>query len=141
METTVDSTSRATLERRPAIGLALSGLGAAFLLFDGVIKLVKLQPVIDSFERLGYPERVARSVGLLELCCLGLYLVPRTATLGAVLLTGFLGGAISTHLRVGDPWLSHTLFPLYVAAFVWGGLSLRDSRTHGLWATPNRRIP
>jgi hypothetical protein len=144
METTVDPAAKldwSLSKRRPVLGLALSGLGAAFLLFDSVIKLVKIQPVVESFAQLGYPEQAARGVGLLELCCLALYLVPRTAALGAVLLTGFLGGAISTHLRVGDPWLSHTLFPLYVAAFVWGGLALRDPRPSLLWAAPNRRNP
>jgi hypothetical protein len=113
-------------------GVTLSGLSAAFLFFDASIKLVKIQPVIDSFAQLGYPDQLARGIGLLELACLALYLVPRTASLGALLLTGFLGGAISTHLRVGDPWLSHTLFPIYVALLLWGGLYLRAERLRAL---------
>jgi len=113
-------------------GVTLSGLSAAFLLFDGGIKLAKIQAVVDSFAQLGYPAGLARGIGLLELGCLALYLIPRTASLGALLLTGFLGGAISTHLRVGDPWFSHTLFPSYVALMLWGGLYLRDERPRAL---------
>lgn len=113
-------------------GVTLSGLAVAFLLFDAGIKLAKIQAVVDSFAELGYPAGLAPGIGLLELGCLGLYLVPRTAPLGALLLTGFLGGAISTHVRVGDPWLSHTLFPIYVALLLWGGLYLRDERPRAL---------
>ena len=71
-------------------------------------------------------------MGLLELGCLVIYLIPRTAVLGALLLTGFLGGAISTHLRIGDPFFSHTVFPVYVALMVWGGLYLRDETVRAL---------
>jgi len=113
-------------------GITLSGLAVAFLLFDAGIKLAKLQPVVDSFAQLGYPAELARGIGLLELGCLALYLISRTAPLGALVLTGFLGGAISTHLRVADPWLSHTLFPIYVALLLWGGLYLRDERARAL---------
>jgi uncharacterized membrane protein YphA (DoxX/SURF4 family) len=125
--------SAPTRSRRQAwTGVALSGLAVAFLLFDAGIKLAKIQAVVDSFAQLGYPPELARGIGLLELGCLVLYLVPRTATLGALLLTGFLGGAISTHVRVGDPWLSHTLFPIYVALLLWAGLYLRDERPRAL---------
>ena len=120
--------SSAISKRRLWSGVGASGLAVAFLLFDGGIKLVKIQPVIDSFEQLGYPSGLARGIGVLELVCLALYVIARTATLGAVLLTGFLGGAISTHVRVGDPLFSHTLFPIYVALLLWGGLALRDPR-------------
>ena len=107
-------------------GRVLSALPILFLLFDGAIKLVKIQPVIDSMAALGYPD-VARGLGVLELACTILYAIPRTALLGAILLTGLLGGAIATHLRVQDPWLTHTLFSLYLAAPLWLGLWLRDA--------------
>jgi hypothetical protein len=111
---------------RHRAGIALSALPVLFLLFDCTIKLLKIQPVVESFAELGYPDSLARGLGLLELACLSLYLIPRSAILGAIVLTGFLGGAIATHLRVGDPLFSHTLFPLYVAILVWGGVFLRD---------------
>jgi hypothetical protein len=107
-------------------GRVLSALPVLFLLFDGAIKLVKIQPVIDTMAALGYPD-VARGLGVLELVCTVLYAIPRTALLGAILLTGLLGGAIATHLRVQDPWLTHTLFSLYLAAPLWLGLWLRSA--------------
>lgn len=135
METTVDRTNSLDLARVPArttrrswAGVALSGLAVAFLALDGAIKLVPIQPVVEAFQHLGVPLQLASSIGVLQLACLALYVVPRTAPLGALLLTGFLGGAISTHLRVGDPLFSHTLFPSYVALLLWAGLALRDPR-------------
>lgn len=113
-------------------GVALSALPVLFLLFDGVIKVIEIAPVAQSFAQLGYPIALARGLGLLELLCVAVYAIPRTAALGALLLTGFLGGAISTHLRVADPFFTHTVFPLYVALMVWGGLYLRDDRLRAL---------
>lgn len=121
-------------------GRAISALAVLFLLFDGVMKLLKPVPVVESFERLGYPDDVSIGLGILQLACLALYVVPRTATLGAVLITGYLGGAISTHLRIGDPWLSHTLFPIYVGAVVWLGLYLRDGRLQRLLFSPKTTV-
>ncbi len=117
-------------------GRALTGFTAAFLLFDGGIKLAGHPAVTESSQTLGLPVELAPWLGVITLVCLALYLVPRTAVLGAVLLTGYLGGAVLTHLRVGDPWLSHTLFPVYVGAMVWGGLFLRDARVRRLFAAP-----
>ncbi|HEY0468952.1 MAG TPA: DoxX family protein [Polyangiaceae bacterium] len=111
---------------RARVGVGVSALPVLFLLFDCVIKLIKIPPVVESFAQLGYPDALAQGIGLLELGCLTLYLLPRTAILGAIVLTGFLGGAISTHLRIGDPLFSHVLFPAYVGLLVWGGLFLRD---------------
>jgi len=108
-----------------------------FLTFDTVIKLMRVDPVIDSFNQLGYPARLALAIGLLELVCLVLYIVPATSVLGAVLLTGYLGGAIATHVRVESPLLTHVLFPIYVALFLWGGLFLREPRLRML--IPARR--
>lgn len=137
MEATLSTNTVAPVRasrRAFGVGIALSGFAVLFLAFDTVIKLIRIQPVVDSFTQLGYPVSLARGIGALELACLAVYLIPRSAVLGAVLLTGFLGGAISTHLRVGDPLLSHTLFPIYVAVMLWGGLFLRDARARALIA-------
>jgi hypothetical protein len=117
-------------------GRVIGALPVLFLLFDGVIKLLNIEPVTESFTRLGYSPSVAAGIGILELACVAIYLIPRTAALGGVLLTGFLGGAIATHLRVGDPLFTHVLFPVYVAALLWGGLLLRNARLRALvWKT------
>jgi hypothetical protein len=116
------------------IGRVLSALAASFLVFDGAIKVMKIQPVTEGFARLGYPDHLARTIGALQLSLVVLYLVPRTAAFGAVLLTGFLGGAISTHVRVLDPLVSHVLFPTYIGAMMWIGLYLRDARVRRLVA-------
>jgi hypothetical protein len=113
-------------------GRVLSGLAVLFLLWDGVMKLLALAPVAEAFVRLGYSVSLAAGIGVLELTCLAIYVIPRTALLGAVLLTGFLGGAVATHVRVEDPLLTHTFFPIYVGALVWGGLLLRDQRVRAL---------
>ena len=109
-------------------GRILSGLAAAFLAFDSVGKLLRVQPVIEGTVSLGYPVSVIIPLGVTLLTCVLVYLVPRTAVLGALLLTGYLGGAVATHIRVGNPLVSHALFPTYVAALLWGGLVLRDRR-------------
>lgn len=113
-------------------GLLVSAVPVLFLLFDAVIKLMRIGPVVESFNRLGYAESVSVAIGILELACLALYVAPRTSILGAVLLTGYLGGAIATHVRVGDPLLTHVLFPVYVGALLWGGLLLREARVRTL---------
>jgi hypothetical protein len=113
-------------------GHIISGLVILFLLFDGAIKLVPLTPVQESLAQLGYPVSLARGLGILTLACTILYAVPRTAVLGAILLTGLLGGAIATHLRVGSPVFSHLLFGAYLGLMVWGGLFLRDERVRAL---------
>jgi hypothetical protein len=117
-----------TSRKRLWAGRILSALAVLFLLFDSVIKLMMIAPVVESFARLGYPASISRGIGLLELACIVVHLIPRTAVLGAVLLTGYLGGAVATHVRVGDPLFSHVLFPVYVGVMIWGGLYLRDDR-------------
>lgn len=112
----------------PRIGRILTALAVAFLLWDSVIKLLTIAPVREGLARLGYPSSIALAIGILELVCLGVYLIPRTSIPGAVLLTGFLGGAVATHVRVSDPLFTHVLFPIYVATLLWGGLFLRDNR-------------
>jgi hypothetical protein len=115
-------------------GRIISALPVLFLVFDSVIKLVVIDPVVSSFAQLGWPVSVAIGIGTLEIVCLAAYLIPRTSIFGAVLLTGFLGGAVATHLRIGDPLLSHTLFPVYVGTLLWLGLYLRDGRVRALLA-------
>ncbi|PWK68515.1 DoxX family protein [Aminobacter sp. AP02] len=113
-------------------GRVLSGALIAFLVFDAVIKLVPLQVVIDTTAALGFPPELARTLGVLTLICTALYAWPRTAILGAILLTGYLGGAIAIHLRISNPLFSHTLFGVYLGLMAWGGLYLRDERLRAL---------
>jgi hypothetical protein len=109
-------------------GRVMSGLVILFLLLDGAIKMVPIQPVTDSMKELGYPtsDGFARLLGAIVLVGTALYAWPRTAVLGAILLTGLFGGAIASHLRLGDPLFSHTLFGLYLGVLMWAGLWLRD---------------
>ena len=111
-------------------GRILSGLAIVFLTMDGVIKLVPIQPVTDSLKDLGYPtsDAFARLLGVITLGCTALYAWPRTALLGAVLMTGLLGGAMASHIRLDHPLLTHTLFGLWLGLVVWGGPWLRDER-------------
>jgi hypothetical protein len=103
----------------------MSAVAVLFFLFDGVTKLLRLPPVVEATMRLGYPESSILVIGVIVLACTALYATPATAALGAVLLTGFLGGATATNLRVGSPLFSHTLFPAYIGALLWAGLLLR----------------
>jgi hypothetical protein len=116
----------------PRTGWALTGFAALFLTFDTVLKLAQLKVAVDGTVALGYPAHLVLVIGVIELICLVLYLVPSTSVLGAVVLTGYLGGAIATHVRIGSPLPSHTLFPIYVALMIWGGLYLRDARLREL---------
>ena len=129
---------RAGSHRRQWTGSVLSWLAVLFLLFDSTGKLLRLQPVIDGTVRLGYPRDVVFGLGATLLACVILYVIPRTAALGALLLTGYLGGAVATHVRVGNPVFTHVLFPAYVAAILWAGLALRDDRLRAL--LPVRRV-
>lgn len=113
-------------------GRVLSGIAVLFLLFDAIGKLMRPAAVIEGTTQLGYPAEVILPLGIIQAICIILYLVPRTAVLGAILWTGYLGGAVATHVRIDNPLFSHILFPVYVAALLWGGLSLRDRRTRAL---------
>ncbi|MCW5790442.1 MAG: DoxX family protein [Polyangiaceae bacterium] len=117
---------------RSVAGYALTGLSALFLTFDTALKVLALDPAVQATTELGYPATAVRGIGVTQLVCLGLYLIPRSSVLGALLLTGFLGGAVATHVRLESPLVSHTLFPVYVALFVWGGLYLREPRLREL---------
>ena len=115
---------------KPALwlGRVLSGLVILFLLFDGAIKLVPWPVVTETMDRIGYgsSETLARSLGIITIVCTVLYAVPPTSILGAILLTGYLGGAMASHLRIGSPLFSHILFGFYLGLMLWGGLWLRD---------------
>ncbi len=110
------------------LGRVLSGLVIVFLLFDGAIKLVPWPVVTETMDRIGYgsSETLARSLGIITIVCTVLYAIPPTSILGAILLTGYLGGAMASHLRIGSPLFSHILFGFYLGLMVWGGLWLRD---------------
>jgi hypothetical protein len=131
---TASAPAPATSKRTSWTGRVLSGLATLFLLFDAVFKFVATPEAVAATTDLGWRAESLRGLGVLELVCLALYLVPRTAPIGALLWTGYLGGAIATHLRIGNPWLSHTLFPIYVAMLLWGGLWLRDRRVRTFFA-------
>ena len=119
--------------RGRTIGWVLSGLVIAFLLMDATMKLLALPVVLEAQAPLGFAGAgVARGLGVLLLVCTLLYAAPQTAVLGAILLTGYLGGAVVTHLRVGDPLFSHILFGVYLGVSLWLGLYLRDARVRAL---------
>ena len=116
------------------VGRVLSGIVIAFFVMDGMMKLTQPQVVIEETIDLGWlvdPMTVA-ALGLILLTCAALYAFPRTAVLGAILLTGYLGGAVASHARIGDPLLTHDFFGIYLGLFVWGGLWLRDARVRAL---------
>jgi hypothetical protein len=137
---TAGDTPRSDAER-PAIskgtrraGWAVGLLPAAFLLLDAAMKLARPPAVVEATVRLGYQADVIVPLGVLLLTCTLLYLVPRTSALGAILLTGYLGGAIATHVRVGDPLATHVLFPAYLAVLLWAGLWIRDARVRSAFS-------
>ena len=113
-------------------GRAVSGLAAAFFVMDGGMKLGKPAVVLEATRQLGYPESSVVGIGMLLLVCTVLYLLPRTSIVGAILLTGYLGGAVASHVRVGNGWFS-VVFPVVFGGLVWGGLWLRDERVRGLF--------
>ena len=120
------------MKRDVWIGRVLSGFAVLFLTFDAALKLLRLPMAIEGTTELGYPAGVVLPLGVVQVVCLVLYVVPRTSVLGAVLWTGYLGGAIATHVRLGNPLFTHVLFPVYVALLLWGGLWLRDRRLRAL---------
>ncbi len=132
MPTTVEQPSASGSARW--LGRGLSGLGILFLLFDGAVKLVPWPVVTETMDRIGYgsSETLARSLGAITVACTVLYAIPPTSILGAILLTGYLGGAIASHLRIGSPLFTHTLFGFYLGLMVWGGLWLRDRKLRAL---------
>jgi hypothetical protein len=108
-------------------GRVISTIVILFLLFDAIIKLIKVAPVLQAFERLGYPPGIAVAIGSILLACVVVYSIPRTSILGAILLTAYLGGATASQMRISAP-LFETLFPVIFAVLMWAGIFLRDSR-------------
>jgi DoxX-like family len=115
-------------------GRVLSGLVVVFLLFDGAVKLVPWPVVTETMDKIGYgsSESLARTLGVITVACTVLYAIPPTSILGAILLTGYLGGAMASHVRIGSPLFTHTLFGLYLGLMVWGGLWLREGSLRDL---------
>jgi hypothetical protein len=128
------------------VGRVLSALAIAFFVMDGVMKLIQPRMVIDATSQIGWPvdSITLTTLGLILLTCTALYAFPRTAVLGAILLTGYLGGAVASHARHGDPLFTHDLFGVYLGFVVWGGLWLRDARIRSLipfGMEPTRPVP
>lgn len=113
-------------------GRIISALPILFLLMDAVGKFVKPEPVVSGTIALGYNESVILPLGIVLLVCTILYAVPQTTILGAILLTGYLGGAVATHVRIGNPVFTHMLFPVYLGIMIWLGIYLRDIRVRSL---------
>jgi hypothetical protein len=113
-------------------GRIISGLITAFMIFDGVIHIMRPAPVVDGFAKLNFPLRFAVPLGIVELLCIVLYVLPSTSILGAILLTGYLGGAVAIQLPAGNPFFGEILFPVYIGVFLWGGIYLRDARLRAL---------
>jgi len=112
-------------------GRIMSGLVVLFLIFDGVVKVLNLAPAVEGTTQLGYPESLVPGIGILELICVAVYVIPRTAMLGAILLTGYLGGAVATQVRAGSDLFS-VVFPVIIGLLLWGGLFLLDHRLRAL---------
>jgi len=124
------ATQTATVpKKRLWAGRIMSALPVLLLLLSGIMKLLKPAPVLQAFAHFGYPQNLIFSLGILELACTVVYVMPRTAVLGAILLTGYLGGATATNVRVGDPLF---FIPVVLGVLVWTGLFLRDDRLRAL---------
>jgi hypothetical protein len=118
-------------------GRVFSGLFVLFILMDLTMKFMAVPQVAETMKALGWPTTLSTTLAVILLACLVLYLIPRTSVLGAILFTGYMGGAMATHLRVGNPLFSHVLFGVYLMVFAWGGLWLRDARLRAMF--PVRR--
>jgi hypothetical protein len=120
--------ARSRAPRSVIAGRIITGIALAFMTFDVGVKLSGAKEAIDGTAALGFSPGLVLPLGLIELVCLALYVIPRTAPLGAALLTAYLGGAVAIHVQIGNPMFTHILSPVYVAIFLWGGLYLRDPR-------------
>lgn len=132
MTATIDVATSPASRRMAIIGWTLSGLVGAFLIFSASLKFVAQDMVRETMAGLGWSVEYDLFIGVIETVCVVLYLIPRTAVLGAILETALLGGAIATNVRVGNPLFSHELFGAYLGLFVWGGLWFRDARIRAL---------
>jgi hypothetical protein len=113
-------------------GRIISGLVTAFMIFDGTIHIMKPAPVVQGFAQLGFPIRLAVPLGIVSLTCALLYAIPQTSILGAILLTGYLGGAVAVQVPTQNPFFGEVIFPVYIGIFLWGGIYLRDERLRKL---------
>ncbi|HEY0591057.1 MAG TPA: DoxX family protein [Thermoanaerobaculia bacterium] len=139
LSTPIDRPATTASAARPLwAGRVLSALAVLFLAFDAIGKLTRPEAVVTGTTSLGYPESVILPLGLIQVALLVLYLLPRTSVLGALLWTGYLGGAVATHVRLLHPLFSHILFPVYVALLLWGGLWLRDRRVRAILPVAHR---
>ena len=123
--------------RRPWAGIIVSVIPVLFLLMDTVGKFIKPEPVVTGTLELGYQESVIVPLGIILLVSVVLYVIPKTSIIGAILLTGYLGGAVATHVRLSNPLFTHQLFPVYLGVLLWLGLYLRDRRIRGLLPITN----
>lgn len=129
---TKENQAGSVASRRIWTGRIASALCVLFLLMDSGIKIIRAQPAVEGTVELGYSASLVVPIGILLLACTILYVIPQTAILGAILLTGYLGGAVATHVRVGSPLVSHVLFPVYLGLLIWGGLYLREGALRAL---------
>ncbi|HEX7977803.1 MAG TPA: DoxX family protein [Gemmatimonadaceae bacterium] len=132
--------ARSTTSSRPSVpsrrsviaGRVLTGIVALLLTLDAGVKLVGAKAAVEGSAQLGFTPQQVFVIGIIAVVCLVLYLIPRTAPIGAVLWTGYFGGAIVTHFRLGNPLFTHVLFPIYVSILIWGSLYLRDPRVRAV---------
>jgi hypothetical protein len=132
VETTRDFTATAVSKKGLWTGRILSGLAILFLVFDGITKVMKVPAVMQASAQMQYPLRLIPVIGIVLLVCTAVYAIPRTSILGAIFLTGYLGGAVEAQLRAGNPLFAETLFPVYFSMLIWGGLFLRERRLRAL---------
>ena len=123
----MESDTTAVSKKALWAGRIVRALPVLFLLMDGIMKLIKTAPVVEATVKLGYPVTTIVPIGIVLLTCTVLYVIPRTSIIGAILLTGYLGGAVASHVRVGDPLFTHMRFPVYLGVMIWLGLYLRDN--------------
>jgi len=124
----MEATPRTASKKALWTGRILTGIAVAFMLFDSITKILRVDAVVKASEQFGYPVSLLSTIGVILLVCLVIYVIPRTSLIGALLITGYLGGAVEANLRVGTPLFSNALFPVYFAVLVWGGLLLRQQR-------------
>jgi hypothetical protein len=136
LQSNTPTSAPAVAKKRLWVARILSFLPALFLLLDGVMKLLKPAFVVEATLKLGYPERVILGIGVVLVICTLIYLIPRTAVLGAILLTGYLGGAVATHVRAETGWFE-VMFPVILCSLLWAGLILRDDRLRTLISLRN----
>jgi hypothetical protein len=127
MQVTTQANQSVPSKKRLWAGRFISGLAVLFLLFDAIAKLMRASPVLEACDRLGIPQRLVVGIGSVLLACVVVYVIPRTSVLGAVLLTGYLGGAVAIHLRAGSP-VFDTVFPIIFGTLIWAGIFLREDR-------------